>query len=317
MGINKKFSVMSLGNSRIFDPEKVGYSDSVEIIREELLKTKKSFIKIGWYLKHIQKCNLYSEDGYQNIYDFAFDKFNLTQPTATRFMQVCEEFSKDHDSPELDDKYTDYSVSQLFEMLPMTEEQKEKVTPATTVRQMRQIKKNDQVKVKENKEPVIPEEIIPGQTSIEKDFPEYMPNNNDDSEIYTTSYKDGEEYIEGEYQEIKEKVQDQWSELMALKNNDQRKAWLAQYKKWGLWYYDGHIDVNYYKYDFPDGSRLIVTEYPQRYCYWKKEQEDQYYFHLLEKKSKGYGNIVYDKQYVHNTDSETYLLEFLKGFKEK
>ena len=281
MGINKKFSVMSLGNSRIFDPEKVGYSDSVEIIREELLKTKKSFIKIGWYLKHIQKCNLYSEDGYQNIYDFAFDKFNLTQPTATRFMQVCEEFSKDHDSPELDDKYADYSVSQLFEMLPMTEEQKEKVTPATTVRQMRQIKKNDQVKVKENKEPVIPEEIIPGQTSIEKDFPEYMPNNNDDSEIYTTSYKDGEEYIEGEYQEIKEKVQDQWSELMALKNNDQRKAWLAQYKKWGLWYYDGHIDVNYYKYDFPDGSRLIVTEYPQRYCYWKKEQEDQYYFHLL------------------------------------
>lgn len=317
MGINKKFSVMSLGNARIFDPEKVGYIDSVEIIREELLKTKKSFIKIGWYLKHIQKCNLYSEDGYQNIYDFAFDKFNLTQPTATRFMQVCEEFSKDHDSPELDDKYADYSVSQLFEMLPMTEEQKEKVTPATTVRQMRQIKKNDQVKVKENKEPVIPEEIIPGQTSIEKDFPEYMPNNNDDSEIYTTSYKDGEEYIEGEYQEIKEKVQDQWSELMALKNNDQRKAWLAQYKKWGLWYYDGHIDVNYYKYDFPDGSRLIVTEYPQRYCYWKKKQEDQYYFHLLEKKSKGYGNIVYDKQYVHNTDSETYLLEFLKGFKEK
>lgn len=93
MGINKKFSVMSLGNARIFDPEKVGYSDSVEIIREELLKTKKSFIKIGWYLKHIQKCNLYSEDGYQNIYDFAFDKFNLTQPTATRFMQVCEECS--------------------------------------------------------------------------------------------------------------------------------------------------------------------------------------------------------------------------------
>ena len=26
---------MSLGNSRIFDPEKVGYSDSVEIIRED------------------------------------------------------------------------------------------------------------------------------------------------------------------------------------------------------------------------------------------------------------------------------------------
>lgn len=105
-------------------------------------------------------------------------------------------------------------------------------------------------------------------------------------------------------------------ELPMLKNNDQRKEWLAKYKDWGLWYHDEHIDVNYYKYDFSDGSRLVVTEYPQRHCYWKKGKEDQYYYHLLEKRCKGYGGIVYDRQYNNSTDSETYLVEFLKNLQK-
>ena len=105
-------------------------------------------------------------------------------------------------------------------------------------------------------------------------------------------------------------------ELPLLKNNDQRKEWLEKYKDWGLWYHDEHIDVNYYKYDFNDGSRLVVTEYPQRHCYWEKGKEDQYYYHLLEKRYKGYGDIVYDRQYNNSTDSETYLVNFLKNLQK-
>ena len=80
-------------------------------------------------------------------------------------------------------------------------------------------------------------------------------------------------------------------EIPLLKNNDQRKEWLANYRNWGLWYRDEHIDVNYYKFDFRDGSRLVVAEYPQRHCYWKKDKEDQHYYHLLEKGRKGYGDV--------------------------
>lgn len=58
-------------------------------------------------------------------------------------------------------------------------------------------------------------------------------------------------------------------ELPKLRNNDQRKEWLNNYKDWGLWYRDENIDVNYYKYDFEDGSRLVVAEYPQREHSWQ------------------------------------------------
>lgn len=104
-------------------------------------------------------------------------------------------------------------------------------------------------------------------------------------------------------------------ELPALKNNDQRKEWLNDYKAWGFWYRDENIDVNYYKYDFSDGSRLVVAEYPQRRRYWNpKELVDEHYYHLLEKNRKYYGSEkTFEQPYMHATDSETYLVEFLKN----
>lgn len=107
-------------------------------------------------------------------------------------------------------------------------------------------------------------------------------------------------------------------ELPRLKNNDQRKEWLENYKAWGLWYTDKNINVNYYKYDFADGSRLVVAEYRNRINGWNgKEKEDEYYFHLLEKDKKPYGDgKPYDKQYMNATDSETYLVEFLKNLQK-
>lgn len=118
MGI-KAFNVMSLGKTGFMNPEQLGYQDSVEIIRDELQRTRRSFVKIGWYLKHIQDNEMYREGGYANIYELAAEQFNLSQPTAVRFIQICEQFSVNHNSPELDEKYIDFNMSQLFEMLPM------------------------------------------------------------------------------------------------------------------------------------------------------------------------------------------------------
>lgn len=49
--------------------------------------------------------------------------------------------------------------------------------------------------------------------------------------------------------------------LPVLKNNDQRKEWLRNYKDWGVWYEDQNIGAKYYKYDFENGARLIAEVY--------------------------------------------------------
>lgn len=381
MGI-QHFDVMTLGKAKLVDPEKMSYQDSVDIIYDELHKTRKSFIKIGWYLKHIHDNRMYEEEGYGNIYELAKDKFKLSQPTATRFMQVCEEFSINHNSPELDEKYEEFNVSQLFEMLPMQKEQQEQVTADMTIKQIREMKGTGTTEKKTVSQSNIlqtdDENNIPGQTNIETDFPECMPekhshndcpseisscirqewgtseeqqaigreecetcwrqwnkihqNEKGDNAEYTTSHKieqqicdDNETVIiDGECQEIENSeqeeqhtsytIQQSQPKLPDFKNNEQRKAWLAAYKEWGLWYRDEHIDVNYYKYDFEDGSRLIVSEYLQRPSAWEKKCHDHYYFHLLNKRNLYGDKGVYDAKYDQNTDSETYLIEFLKVF---
>ena len=105
-------------------------------------------------------------------------------------------------------------------------------------------------------------------------------------------------------------------ELPLLKNDTQRKQWLRDYKAWGLWYRDDNVDVNYYKFDFSEGSRLVVAEYPQRHSYYSREVRDEIFYHLITKNKVTDGE-VYDEKYRHATHSETELIGFLKNLQKK
>lgn len=198
MGV-KAFSVTNLSSVRLLDPEQMGYKDSVDIIKDESFKIQKSFVKIGWYLKHIRDSKLYTEDGYANIYECAADQFGYSQSTVSRFINICEKFSKDNNSPELDTRYAGFDKSQMIEMLPLKPDELEKVTPDMTVAQIRDIKSDRKSKNSETQS----EEInVPGQTNIERDFPEYMPSTattnitDSQNEKYATSHNE----VEGIYE---------------------------------------------------------------------------------------------------------------------
>lgn len=67
--------------------------------------------------------------------------------------------------------------------------------------------------------------------------------------------------------------------LPIMKNNDQRKQWLRNYKSWGLWYEDKNVGIKYYKYDFANGARLIVEELapdPSEKSQWYTPGEHHY-----------------------------------------
>lgn len=335
----KHFNVMNLGGAGLFDPKEMGYRDSLDIIKDESVKIQKSFVKIGWYLKHIRDDELYVEDGYANIYECAADQLGYSQSTVSRLINICEKFSKDKDSPELDEKYTGFDKSQMIEMLPLEKEDLEKVTPKMTVKEIREIKENKKKKAGNANGANDADKIdLPGQTSIEEDFPEYMPDTSDSKtpdlqeECYATSHEEqetGEDESHEDNQPTEDSVVDgtftemvtfprktTQPELLILKNNDQRKEWLGKYKEWGLWYRDDNIDVNYYKFDFDDGSRLVVAEYPQRHSYYSNKSKDEYYYHLLKKNTKRGGDI-YDEKYRCQPDCETELIDFLKKLQRR
>lgn len=105
--------------------------------------------------------------------------------------------------------------------------------------------------------------------------------------------------------------------LPTMKNNDQRKEWLRNYKAWGLWYEDKNIGVKYYKYDFKNGARLIVEEYapdPVDRNSWWVSRSETYYMHLVggPEPERGVPKWTYHTRYNKYPNSETELIEFLK-----
>lgn len=290
-----------------FMADEMDYQHSVRIIGEEMQKTKQSFIKIGWYLKHIKDRKLYERDGYPNIYKFAEDKFHISQPTATRFMNLCIKFSAGSDSAELDKRYEGFTVSQLVEMLPLKPGQKEKVTPDMTVKQIREIKKE-------------------GKREPPKEMPEDVSDflgQGRPGDTYATSHKGGT---------VKACPEKKSGEpgLPEFNNDAGCRGWLRDVEAWGLWYEDNHIHARYYKHDFPDGSRIIAVRYrdacppcmpgPQGQRTGQVEDDGSYYgepyYHMIYSEShleshKGQqGNHC--RNYTHEETPTEEIVVFLK-----
>lgn len=465
--------------------EELTYADAKDILREKLMNLKMNFIAAGYYLKYIRDNELYLEDGYTSIWEFAEDNYGIQKSTASRWMKMNDRFSKGGNTPILAEKYKAFGKSQLQEMLYLEDDQTDQVTPDMTVREIREVRTPEEVEESRCKDVcesvatsqqvndhtiVDLDEQIPGQMSVE-DSPEVLPEregadvsndgvsvdelnlsvrtynvlkragietieqiqemsdvelamirnfskrcmdevhskleeyvkNNSENPVYEIAQDETESVIDAEYKEVSEEstedeeafcqepadlneltfsqiairdyleeeertlaeyekvnsedgglphnlmmrqrmlvkglrllmeheadqddrekddeheeIEPVQPELPVLRNNEQRKEWLKDYRSWGLWYRDENIDVNYYKYDFSDGSRLVVAEYPKRRMYWRpNEFADEHYYHLLEKNRTYYGSDkTFEHPYMHGTDSETYLVEFLKNLQK-
>lgn len=112
--------------------------------------------------------------------------------------------------------------------------------------------------------------------------------------------------------------------LPIMRNNDQRKEWLRNYKSWGLWYEDKNTGIKYYKYDFANGARLIVEEYApdqgEQKSWWVSRMTETYYMHLVggpePDRVGGVPKWTCHARYDKFPNSETELCEFLKGLQK-
>ena len=144
--------------------QNVSLEDAEVFIRSNLQSAVRSVIATGFYLKHIRDNELYLEAGYKNINEYAMDRFGLSASATSRYITRNTRFSRGGNSPLIDDRFKDFSKSQLQEMLGMSDEQLEQVTPDMTVREIRSMARPKEVPYIE----------IPGQTEL-KDIPGVIP----------------------------------------------------------------------------------------------------------------------------------------------
>lgn len=139
----------------------VSLEEAETSIRASLKDAARSVIAVGHYLKVIRDKELYREAGYENVWDYAADRFGFSKSTASRYMTRNDKFSVGGNSPILAEEFREYSKAQLQEMLSLDAEQMSAVTPDMTVREIRELRRPKE----------IPYFEIPGQLSL-SDFPE-------------------------------------------------------------------------------------------------------------------------------------------------
>ncbi len=139
--------------------------DAKTFIKANITTAARSFIAIGFYLKCVRDRELFLEDGYQSVWEFAKAEYGISMSTASRYMTMNDRFSQDGNSPNVKEEYKAFGKSQLQEMLALTDEQLEQVKPTDRVEDIRGMRKPKE----------IPYIELPGQHEIEVDFPDIFP----------------------------------------------------------------------------------------------------------------------------------------------
>lgn len=236
-----------------------------ESLRNSVMSINGKFVFVGYLLQTVKDDCLYStvyysDDKYcDDIYKYAFRRFGLKKTTTHNLVSISEEFA---DLGELKKEWKSYTFSQLVELLSMSDADRSKVKPSMTIKQIRELKNSLALQAAENSDVGMSEEEIDYEVSDEI--------NAEDCRAINPDVK------------IKYNEQMYFVDCSKLKNVAERKAFIEDYKKWGVWFEVPELQLVYYRYGLPNGDVLIVSEYkiaPDYYC--KKERTVERY-HLID-----------------------------------
>lgn len=99
-----------------------------------------------------------------------------------------------------------------------------------------------------------------------------------------------------------------------LRNNDQRKEWLENFRSWPVWFEVPEASEVYYRYDLPDGSSFVICEYQ----YWADWVERYGYDESPDRTGEREYLLKPGYHYLHDClSNRTTLIEKLKEIQKK
>lgn len=107
---------------------------------------------------------------------------------------------------------------------------------------------------------------------------------------------------------------------MQLKNKAEREKFLENYKTWGLWKEVPELELKFYRYEFPNGTVLIATEYAcmkfgdYRHGHFEYKKSTGVRYSLIlsvgDKFNTGYSDTAH-KLYNPSGDNKSTIIEYL------
>ena len=119
---------------------------NISSAKDKLNGLKKDFVRIGYLLRKIDDNELYKQDGYKSIAEFAKAECGLSPSDTTRFIQINKKYSIGGNSEELRPEFLEYGQSKLAAMLSLPDSDLNMITPQTSredIRELNRFNKSD------------------------------------------------------------------------------------------------------------------------------------------------------------------------------
>lgn len=113
--------------------------EGISSARDKINGLKKDFVKIGYLLRKIDDNELYKQDGYKSIAEFAKAECSLSPSDTTRFIQINKKYSVGGNSEELRPEFLNFGQSKLAAMLTLPDSDLVMITPETSREDIREL----------------------------------------------------------------------------------------------------------------------------------------------------------------------------------
>lgn len=113
--------------------------ENISSAKNKLNGLKKDFVRIGYLLRKIDDNELYKQDGYKSIAEFAKAECGLSPSDTTRFIQINKKYSIGGNSEELRPEFLNFGQSKLAAMLTLPDSDLAMITPETSREDIREL----------------------------------------------------------------------------------------------------------------------------------------------------------------------------------
>lgn len=191
-----------------------------ESIRKDIKECGKLYITVAYKVYELYTYGVYKEK-YKNIVECCREEFGFKKSTVYNFLGIVDKFGEKENGIVTYRslmKYDKFSYSQLSEMLSLSDGQRIKVTPDTTVSEIRKIKSEKKVqtsgkkvedfKVSESEPEII--EVLPEQFQVEKVQTSGKIENNEKSPDSVSSENKEIEELKFKLKLAEDRAEDHW-----------------------------------------------------------------------------------------------------------
>lgn len=145
------------------EPRREAYGH-LKYLYSDISDIRQYYIRLGFHLEEFRISRYYEDFHYLDFYDFCDVNLGMDKGAVSRCINVYKQFNASNDvrvtagsktigcAMDLSDKWKNYSYTQLCEMLPLSDHERESITPDMTVKQIREYKKNLRTSEKDSEE---------------------------------------------------------------------------------------------------------------------------------------------------------------------